>query len=138
MHDVAEFAGGNVETSHITGDKMQILPLRKMRGFGGKSFGIPRQNGCRHAKAQLVVDVGKGLQQPHAEKARSARDKKRSAFRFVPKLPRVREDMIEILDRERFDSRHVSGCERCSKPCGHPAEDSRRAIRETARSHGRR
>ena len=72
-----------------------------MRGFGGKQFGIPRQNGCRHAKAQLVVDVGKGLQEPHTKKTRSASDKKRSVFRFVPKLPRVREDMVKIFDGQR-------------------------------------
>jgi len=73
-----------------------------MRSFLGKSGGIARQNRSPHIERKLVVDVGKTFQQPHAKKARAARDKKRFPAGFGPELTRVLEHMLEVFEWKWF------------------------------------
>ena len=51
---------------------------------------------------ELVVHVGKTFKQPHTEKTRAARDKKRFPAGFGPELTRVLEHMCEVFEWQRF------------------------------------
>lgn len=98
VDQVVEVADRKLEPGRLADDPLELGAQSEVGDFGPETHRIAAEQGGADIRAQAVIGGNDGFQQPLAVEARGAGDEESRAGKLRPKLGRVPQDVLAILD----------------------------------------